>query len=278
MIKRWLTALIGIPVTLWVIMTDIGNGFPLFITVLLTALLINIEIASMAKNKKHTYSFWLINMIIPIAHVLSYLKAINAINFTQWAVGQIFIFFFLFYATISKNLSNTNNYSAAFETLGFNFIAYTVLIFMLPLFIILKTIAPHAIALILLFTFCWVSDAAGLFTGILFGKHKLTMLPSKNKTLEGFIGSFIINLLLSVLCFYVQGLLSFPFHWSILKWLSFGLLMSFGSNFGDLTESLIKRWTSVKDSGTLLPGMGGLFDTIDSPIFAAPIVWLFFSF
>ena len=54
--------------------------------------------------------------------------------------------------------------------------------------------------------------------------------------------------------------------------------MSFGSNFGDLTESLIKRWTSVKDSGTLLPGMGGLFDTIDSPIFTAPIVWLFFSF
>lgn len=278
MIKRWLTALIGIPLTLWIFITDIGNGVPLFLTVLSSALLINIEIASMAKTKKHAYSFWLINIIIPIAHVLAYLKAINAVNFTDWAVGQILIFFFLFYATVSKELFNTNNYSAAFETLGLNFIAYTTLIFMLPLFIILKTIVPHAIALILLFTFCWVSDAAGLFTGILFGKRKLTMLPSKNKTLEGFIGSFIINLLLSLLCFYVQGLLSFPFHWSVLKWLSFGILMSFGSNFGDLAESLIKRWASVKDSGTLLPGMGGLFDTIDSPIFAAPIVWLFFSF
>ena len=69
-----------------------------------------------------------------------------------------------------------------------------------------------------------------------------------------------------------DGLLAYP--WGLVL---FGLLMAIFSVAGDLTASLLKRDAAVKDSGQVIPGMGGVLDVLDSPLLAAPVAWFFWT-
>lgn len=276
MLRRWLTALIGIPIAVWLCVSNLWNGVLGFLIVLVAGYILNIEIFFMLKNKKNTsYPFVLFSICSTLATLLAYLYSISIIDVLFYMSGQIILFFLAFYYIISKELFHSNDFSQNIENIGILLILYISIIGLLPEFLIIKRIAPSSIGIILLFLFGWISDAMGLFIGIKWGKNPLPCLPSKSKTIEGYCGSFIFTILLGILCYYLQGILLFPFHWSLLKWGLFGFLMSLCSNFGDLLESLIKRWANVKDSSNLLPGMGGLFDTIDSQIYSVPIIIIF---
>ncbi len=118
----------------------------------------------------------------------------------------------------------------------------------------------------------WGGDTAAIFAGKAFGKHLLAPAISPKKTVEGAIA----NLLACVLVAWGLGMLiNMPTLPSVLCGLAAG---TFGQA-GDLFESYVKRKAGLKDSGTLLPGHGGLMDRIDSILFTAPvvalIVWIF---
>jgi phosphatidate cytidylyltransferase len=105
------------------------------------------------------------------------------------------------------------------------------------------------------------------------GKHKMVPQISPGKTWEGFVGAIGFSLLASL---GLKALL--PIQLSVLRWndaLVLGFVLSIAAVFGDLAESLLKRGTSVKDSGHALPGIGGVLDLIDSLLFAAPILFFF---
>ena len=126
------------------------------------------------------------------------------------------------------------------------------------------------------------NDIGAFFTGMAFGKHKLIPWLSPQKTWEGFIGGLLVTVILSVALGRLlpesvrsgmtAGLLAYP--WGLLI---FGLLMGVLSVAGDLVASLLKRDAAVKDSGELLPGMGGALDVMDSPLLAAPVAWFFWT-
>lgn len=279
MLKRWLTALIGIPITIgiWMI-SPMWRELPAIALILIVGIILNIEITLMVKDKKDfQYPAIWISICITLSSLLGYLYAMDLLEFSYFIIGHCIIFCATFYYIVGKELLNSHNFSENFETIGFVLMIYITLVILFPQFIIIKLIYPNAWGLLLLFTFCWISDAAGLFTGMTFGKHQLTMLPSKSKTIEGYLGSITISILLGLSFYYLQGFLHLPFQWSINKWMLFGLCISISSNFGDLTESLIKRWTNKKDSSNFLPGMGGFFDAIDGQIYSTPIALLFFQ-
>jgi phosphatidate cytidylyltransferase len=125
------------------------------------------------------------------------------------------------------------------------------------------------LALIATFT----SDTAAYFIGRAFGRHKMAPAISPGKTWEGaaagLCGAVIISLL-----FTLDTPVELPF--SIWQSIIAGLLISIFGQLGDLAESLLKRNTGVKDSGTLMPGHGGLLDRLDSVLFAAVVVYYFF--
>jgi phosphatidate cytidylyltransferase len=125
---------------------------------------------------------------------------------------------------------------------------------------------------LLLFTLVvvWTGDSAAYFAGHAFGRMKMSPHLSPNKTWEGAAANLLAALLVAAVFGYWMKLE--PAHM-----LAMAALGSIAGQVGDLFESAFKRSTGVKDSGTLLPGHGGMLDRIDALILAAPAVWYYFE-
>ncbi len=120
------------------------------------------------------------------------------------------------------------------------------------------------------FILAFASDTGAYFTGMAIGKHKLCPVVSPKKTVEGLVGGVVC----AVLGMLAYGLmLQFGFHAKVnyLSLLIYGLVGSFGGVFGDLSLSVIKRQTGIKDYGNLIPGHGGILDRFDSVLVTAPL-------
>ena len=112
----------------------------------------------------------------------------------------------------------------------------------------------------------WASDSFAYFVGCSIGKHRLCPEISPKKSVEGFVG----GILGSMIC---VGLLGSYFNFDMMIMLLMGALIAIIGTFGDLVESCIKRFVGIKDSGTLIPGHGGVLDRFDSLLFTAPLVY-----
>jgi phosphatidate cytidylyltransferase len=123
------------------------------------------------------------------------------------------------------------------------------------------------------------SDIGAYFTGLAIGRTKLIPKISPNKTWEGFIGGLVVGAAVSglVLRWGVPAIIrdSVLADLTLQQALVFGLVMAVAGQLGDLLESLFKRDTGAKDSGSVVPEFGGVLDLIDSPLFAVPVgYWL----
>ncbi len=119
----------------------------------------------------------------------------------------------------------------------------------------------------------FAGDTGAFFTGKTLGRHKLYPAISPKKTVEGGVGGLLGSLAGGLL---VKTAVGLPIDWAPLAVI--GVLAGAAGQLGDFCESMLKRGAGVKDSGTLLPGHGGMFDRIDGVLFAAPVVyysWLF---
>jgi phosphatidate cytidylyltransferase len=117
------------------------------------------------------------------------------------------------------------------------------------------------------------SDMGAYLTGSVIGRHLMIPHISAKKTWEGFFGALVFALFCSLALFKLM-----PGHLSVLTWTHatiLGLLLGFAAVIGDLAESIIKRSTGVKDSGNLLPGIGGALDLLDSLLFTAPLLFFY---
>ncbi len=125
---------------------------------------------------------------------------------------------------------------------------------------------------ILLMAVVWLGDTGAFFIGSKYGKRKLYPKISPKKSLEGALGGIIFSIVAATLCKWI-------FFWS-LDYVDCIVLGTIGGVFGqagDLIESMIKRAAAVKDSGTVMPGHGGVFDRFDGIIFAAPFFYFYVS-
>ena len=134
---------------------------------------------------------------------------------------------------------------------------------------------------LLAFLFCvvWAGDTAALYVGRAWGRHKMAPTLSPNKTWEGTLGSVVGSLLATGLLLGLDRLfdlwdkvwLSYPEN--LWYWLGLAIVVNVAAQAGDLAESALKRSAGVKDSGSLLPGHGGVLDRIDALLLAAPVLW-----
>jgi len=119
------------------------------------------------------------------------------------------------------------------------------------------------------FILVWVNDTFAYLIGKNFGKQKLFPSISPKKTVEGFLGGLFFSCVTSYFIANFTELLGST------NWLILSIVISVFGTLGDLIESKFKRQASVKDSGVIMPGHGGLLDRLDSIIFAAPFIYLF---
>lgn len=129
-----------------------------------------------------------------------------------------------------------------------------------------------------LFILIWTNDTFAYLVGKSIGKHKLFERISPKKTIEGFLGGVVFAAFAGFLIskFYIQPNPEFSSR-SILIWTIIALIASIFGTIGDLIESKFKRIAAVKDSGAIMPGHGGILDRLDSVIFVAPVIFLFYQ-
>ena len=137
------------------------------------------------------------------------------------------------------------------------------------------------VLVLFLFLCVWSGDIAALYIGKRFGRRKLAPELSPNKTWEGAIASIVASVVIGVgLILYGNWLTTHGSSFTRLhtnapwwEWALLAVLLNAAAQFGDLLESALKRGAGVKDSGTLLPGHGGILDRIDALLLAAPTLW-----
>jgi phosphatidate cytidylyltransferase len=131
-----------------------------------------------------------------------------------------------------------------------------------------------------LFLTVWAGDTVAMYFGRMFGKRKMAPNLSPNKTWAGAIGSVAGAVAVAGV---LLGLSTYLAQWNSVKlsyaderwwyWLILAVVVNVAAQVGDLAESALKRSAGVKDSGTLLPGHGGILDRIDALLLAAPVLW-----
>ncbi len=129
---------------------------------------------------------------------------------------------------------------------------------------VLNSVAYNPILPLSVFIFIWLNDTGAYCVGSLIGKHRLFERISPKKSWEGSIGGGILAIVSALVIAHF-----FPIM-SMVEWAGLALMVVVFGTWGDLTESLLKRQLQIKDSGTFLPGHGGLLDRFDSALMAIP--------
>lgn len=188
---------------------------------------------------------------------------------SEYLVLIIAVFLIPFIYTLFSNLKNPLQ--------QMSLISLGVLYISIPfaLFTSFFTLNPAQIVstelLIAFFIMVWCNDVFAYIVGSLIGKHKLYEKVSPKKTWEGTLGGVIFTMLAAFI------IAKFFNLYDLNTWLALGFIISIFANLGDLIESMIKRQVGVKDSGSIMPGHGGVLDRFDGVIFAIPAVYVYLS-
>lgn len=145
---------------------------------------------------------------------------------------------------------------------------------------ILRDEANGASLVVFLLCAVWAGDIVALYVGRALGRHKMAPALSPNKTWEGAVGSVMGSVAVTGVLLELSNLLT---QWNFDRlsfsdapwwyWLVLAAMVNVAAQVGDLAESALKRSAGVKDSGSLLPGHGGMLDRIDALLLAAPVLW-----
>ena len=121
-----------------------------------------------------------------------------------------------------------------------------------------------------------LADSGGYFIGTRFGKKRLAPTISPKKSWEGLWGGIAFCMVVNVVWWIIsQGRINSTISFSLLHALILGILIPIVGTLGDLVESMFKRAVDVKDSNTMVYGLGGILDMVDSILFAAPMLYIY---
>jgi len=160
-------------------------------------------------------------------------------------------------------------------TVIFYIISGFVFLTLIPVMNIDGRFMPEIIVAV--FVLVWSNDTFAYLIGKNFGRHKLLERISPKKTIEGFVGGMLGALLAGFVIFKVLESYS-PIDaekYPLWTWIAMAIIVSIFGTIGDLIQSKFKRQAGVKDSGIIMPGHGGLYDRLDSIIYASPFVYAF---
>lgn len=190
-----------------------------------------------------------------------YHPVLGIFNYSKTELGIAMLFLLLTYSVITKNRFTFEDVavsclSAIYIGIGFYFF--------------IETRNAGLVYIFYSLFMMWATDSGAYFIGKATGKKKLWPEISPNKTVEGSIGGVVCAVLVSVLF----GLFS-NINATIFSLMGITVVLSVFGQIGDLVESAYKRHFNVKDSGTILPGHGGILDRFDSLLFVWPLLHFF---
>lgn len=185
-------------------------------------------------------------------------KIVEVTSYTKFELLIIGVILLLVYSVIVKN-------HFTFDDVAF--VILSTLYVGIGFYYFIETREAGLVFVIFALLIVWTTDSGAYFIGRRFGKNKLWPEISPNKTVEGFIGGIVVAVIAAVI---MQLIVPFTISWALL--IVIVIISSIFGQMGDLVESAIKRHYDVKDSGTILPGHGGILDRFDSLLFVLPLL------
>lgn len=182
--------------------------------------------------------------------------------------GEIFLFLVLLLLIITV-ISN-NRYS--FDEIGF--LILSVLYTGIGFYNLMATRFTGLLFVFFSLFLIWATDSGAYFIGRAFGKRKLAPTISPNKTVEGAIGGIVFAIIVALSFYFFSDLQN---GINLIRLIILSIFMSVFGQLGDLVESALKRHYGVKDSGSILPGHGGILDRTDSWLFVMPLFQFLFT-
>ena len=267
--KRVITAFLIYPIIIFIILYSNEIIIRLFLNIII--FIASFEISKMCfyqrteekSNRKHYYFIASIFISIFISNILIKNNIWHVLIFPTFIIWLLIPLYF----TKLQKIDYINNFNI------FYFLIFLLLIS--SFYCSLYTLYLYSSkALIYLITIVSIGDIAAYFVGRKYGKKPFFNNISPNKTLEGFLSSLFVCLSASLFFCLFEN---YDFIFT-LKILIITLFVTIMSAFGDLSVSLIKRYSGKKDTGNILPGHGGILDRLDSLISAAPIFLIFSYF
>ena len=204
-----------------------------------------------------------------------------AIGYFGWTfAGVVAGLFVSFFAEAKKFGGSTEVPGAVAGRISMSVLVYVYLAmlfgFILPIRNLEQSNSIGLLAVILLIATVKTSDGAAYFAGKSFGKRKLAPALSPGKTIEGSLAAPLGGCFAAAIVIFAVAPLIFGMTVERPWWffIVYGVVVTVAGMVGDLAESLLKRDAQIKDSGSMIPGMGGLLDVLDSLVFAAPVSFL----
>lgn len=253
MLKRLISASIGAPILL--VLTYLGGPYTSFLVTVLTLFALW-EFLHIGKHMglrpwyKHTTFFTAIWLIILFADA------------KEWMMPVIVLWLLAGFGRLALKYPKTT-----FAEASFNILAFFYAPLLLSYLYLLRQLPRGIQWAFLTFLLVWATDTGAYLIGRKFGRRLLAPHVSPKKTIEGSLGGLTLSILVAFLFWRFTGGTSWKLY------VILGLVVSAGSQIGDLFESAIKRSAGVKDSGKLIPGHGGILDRFDSFMFALPLIY-----
>ena len=260
LVVRIIVAILGIPFLLWIVWM---GGYPLWGMVLLLQILMLYEWLQLLSK---------CGISVSLTRTLFLLAALYAAFFHDSHSALLSVAILCVCLWLVSHLFYSNSNQIVEMGGGILFILYiAVPLILWPVLAEIEFVSDSikSGALVLLLVSTWFCDSGAYFVGRSFGRHKLLVRVSPNKTIEGAIGGFVFSSLPLVLIRL--------FGWgepSLVEYLLLPISVGIFGQAGDLLESLVKREAGVKDSSQLIPGHGGILDRFDSLLLSTPV---FFS-
>jgi phosphatidate cytidylyltransferase len=291
MLKRIATAVVLIPIVLLLILRA---PVPVVAVVAAAVALVTIqeflkltESYAVQPLRLATYIFVGLFFLLLAASASSETPQLSAITFVLASGFACAISPFIFLTITMRHAQLARAYpAAAASTFAFAYIALPM-----AMLVQLRQLSAGAFLILYLCLVVWAGDIFAYFVGRSLGRHLMAPRVSPKKTWEGAVASLAASLLVGILLFnHALQISSFLLRLGLIQRRDglFGLekpellpivlltlALNIAAQLGDLVESLIKRGAGVKDSGTILPGHGGMLDRIDALLFAAPVLWIY---
>ncbi|MCQ2589702.1 MAG: phosphatidate cytidylyltransferase [Treponema sp.] len=272
-VKRLLTFFIGIPLVLGLVLLEYRNHLALNFVIAVFALLGSLELYNIFSKQAELFPKWLISLFTVSLPIFAYI--FNQLNIDMILTIWIMIFEIIFLMGIESLTAKT--FENSLKKIAFSALILFYVGFMPTLISYITFIPNNSTYFIILFLLIvFMTDSFAWFFGILFGKGTRGYIAaSPNKSLVGFIGGILTTLILAIGMKHLFPQVFVGPHW---KMIVISLATSFAAIVGDLIESVFKRSSEIKDSGNIIPGRGGILDSIDSLIIGGPVFYLCIHF
>ena len=258
---RILSALLGIPLLFFILFK---GG-----TVLIAALTVVAVIA--LKEFYEAFKRVNINPFGTIGLIAAAVINIMAGVYGQGACG--FVLTIITTGTIACFVIMVIQNKARITDLGVTLVGIVYIPVLLSMLIFIYGLERGHILVWLVFVIAWLGDTFAYFIGISLGKHKLCPSISPKKSVEGAVGGLLGSAAGAILFGYILYKL-YGIDLGMTKLAGVGVIGGVSAQLGDLTASIIKRYTGVKDFGSIIPGHGGILDRFDSIMFTIPVVYI----